>query len=314
MNKITIGADPEFFVCNNDLGEIVSSIGLLGGTKQAPRKCKYGFVQEDNVLGEINVNPSTDPSEFVNNTLNILSEAGDILLQSGHKIAGGVCYHQYPESIASLMLNNDQAKEFGCDPDLNAWTGEDNPDNSEYARENNLRVAGGHIHIGLPHEFRNNPMAGTYLARLCDLFISYPLMVYMPKKMREQEAARRLIYGQAGSYRLKKYGIEYRTVSNIWLWNPELAYFVADAAMKAAYAVVQNRNVERIIHKMEEFNVIQSLSNPNKSDSGLNEPKVDRSIRLDVARFSINIEDHYEDLFNKEFWFSNKSIDYSHAA
>ncbi len=44
-----IGCDPEVFI-TDEKGEIISGIGLIGGTKEDPRGVNCGAVQEDNVL------------------------------------------------------------------------------------------------------------------------------------------------------------------------------------------------------------------------------------------------------------------------
>jgi len=61
MDKI--GADPEVFI-TNEKGDIISGIGLIGGTKKEPRKVSCGAVQEDNVLGEFNITAASSRSAF----------------------------------------------------------------------------------------------------------------------------------------------------------------------------------------------------------------------------------------------------------
>jgi hypothetical protein len=41
------------------------------------------------------------------------------------------------------------------------------------------------------------------------------------------------MYGQAGAFRIKPYGMEYRVLSNAWLQTPELMGWVYDNTIKA---------------------------------------------------------------------------------
>lgn len=66
------------------------------------------------------------------------------------------------------------------------------------------------------------------IIKLYDRFIAIPsiLFVYNHK----EERLRREIYGKAGTYRLKPYGLEYRVLSNAWSWcNPLTSYIFYQA-------------------------------------------------------------------------------------
>ena len=64
-----IGADPELFLVDA-AGAFVSSIGLIGGSKDHPRPLPIGdgfAVQEDNVTLEYNIPASGSKDELVSN-------------------------------------------------------------------------------------------------------------------------------------------------------------------------------------------------------------------------------------------------------
>ena len=46
-------------------------------------------------------------------------------------------------------------------------------------------------------------------------------------------AKRRELYGKAGAYRVKPYGVEYRVLSNFWLKSPALMQWVYDNTILA---------------------------------------------------------------------------------
>lgn len=208
----TIGADPELFFKRGD--NFVSAIGKIGGSKYAPRRLLGGFaLQEDNVAVEYNIPACSNTDRFV--------WANKLMLDEIKEIAEA---HECNLAIVSsgrfsdAELDNDFAKVFGCDPDFNAWDLEINPaPNSE---DKNLRSAGGHIHVGMPADTPNKDKLG--LVMVMDAIIGVPLAFMDP------ESKRRELYGQAGACRLKPYGVEYRTPSNVWLRDEKLMQMVSN--------------------------------------------------------------------------------------
>jgi hypothetical protein len=71
------------------------------------------------------------------------------------------------------------------------------------------------------------------LAQNMDAFVAVPLMLHASQAQRAQEVQRRRMYGQAGSLRLKEYGIEYRTLSSLWTFDDALIDFVYEATEAA---------------------------------------------------------------------------------
>lgn len=205
--NITFGADPEIFLEKD--GEILSAIGLLGGTKNAPRPVGNGiFVQEDNVTAEFNVPASSEIEDIwisckqATAIIEFMTEAQPI-------------YRSVME-MPEKALMEPQAWVFGCKPDFNVW--ELGPSKSEPLNDN-YRVAGGHIHIGIEGL---NKVEIIDAVRFLDLFLA-PLDAVSDL----DGSLRRKHYGKAGSIRFKPYGFEYRTPSNLWLDDKKLfrAYF-----------------------------------------------------------------------------------------
>ena len=71
--SILIGCDPEVFV-KNSAGEIVSGIGIIGGSKSRPRPVQDGTLQEDNVLAEIGIIPAASADDFVLRITSVLNQ------------------------------------------------------------------------------------------------------------------------------------------------------------------------------------------------------------------------------------------------
>ena len=51
---------------------------------------------------------------------------------------------------------------------------------------------------------------------MCDILLGLPSVLLDPDERRKQ------LYGKAGAMRFKKYGAEYRTLSNFWLFSDDL--------------------------------------------------------------------------------------------
>lgn len=203
--KFTIGSDPELFLVDAD-GKFISAVGLCKGTKNAPFEFLKGFkIHNDNVAVEFNIPPASSKEEFINNHIIALKYCRDVAKEHGYKLRI-VSDAEFTDD----QLNTREAQEFGCNPDFNAWTLEENP--SPQAENTRLRSAGGHIHIGFDGDLR----AKLQLVRLLDIFVGVPLRMLEPDSRRNQ------LYGNLGACRDKEYGVEYRTPSNVWLRSTRL--------------------------------------------------------------------------------------------
>ena len=140
INGITIGADPELFIVDNN-NKVISAVGLIPGEKGKPYVADdmpKGFGMEiDNILGEFNIPPVKLKSGFVNN-INYMKNYIDNFVKQINPNYGIQC-------IASRMVDDDQlqsdeAKLFGCMPDYNVYTEKKNK--KPNAKNQNLRSAG----------------------------------------------------------------------------------------------------------------------------------------------------------------------------
>lgn len=207
--SFTIGADPEMFTRDSSTGELIPCISILGGTKEAPIPVKNGAVQEDNVMAEFNIDVAETEKDFIHNILSVRQQIRNTLKKFNleEHIVGSV---HFPEH----MLMHPQALVFGCEPDFNAWTGEMNQ--RPYCEDKTLRTAGGHIHVGSPLAIKRREATIQFM----DLWIGVPSIIF------DTDSERRKLYGKAGAFRPKSYGVEYRTVSNFWIKSPETIRWV----------------------------------------------------------------------------------------
>jgi hypothetical protein len=213
---MTLGADPEVFLQKD--GILLSSIGLVDGTKEMPHPLNNDgyYIQKDNILAEFNIPPAFNRIEWLDYIKKGLDLTTTYLAEKGVKPL--ISSYQLVED--ETLLNHPDAKRFGCEPDILVW------DDAERCikASGNKRSAGGHVHIG--YENVSDEM-GKRVIKACDLFLGLPSIILDPV------IERRAMYGGAGCYRNKYYGVEYRTLSNFWLKSDELIEWVWDNSQRA---------------------------------------------------------------------------------
>lgn len=241
MQTFTIGCDPEIFLKDSS-NNFKSVIGLLGGNKWFPRKLsEVGHAcLEDNVAVEFNIPPCSTFEDFkreVQATMQMVKKILPAELQYDQSSAVS-----FPES----ELNCEQAWVFGCEPDYNAWTMEENP--KPTSPDKNLRSAGGHIHVGSSIAL-DNPINTV---RAMDLFLGVPSISLDTGTLRRQ------LYGKAGAFRPKDYGIEYRTLSNFWIFTDSLINWAYTGTQRALEFIASGKEIPE-----EHGNLIQDCINNN---------------------------------------------------
>lgn len=244
-----LGADPEVFLAISN-SKLVSAIGKVGGTKKEPLQLTNlpsGFtVQEDNVAMEFGIPPASSKLAFIQNIKAVL-EVGLAHINTNDsknqlkfsKLSCAV----FPKT----ELTDPRALVFGCEPDFNAWTGEANE--SPLASNPALRSAGGHIHV----ETKEDPVL---MVKAMDLFIGIPSIMIDKGKERKQ------LYGKAGAFRYKPYGLEYRTPSNFWIFNDKLVGWVWDSCKQADHFVKEGRSLASFSNRIQ-----KAINNDDKKEA-----------------------------------------------
>ena len=224
MQLLKVGADVEVFLVQPGVGP-VPCVQLIGGTKEKPipilEELGPGFaLQEDNVMLEYNIPPASTSHEFVYNLRRINEE-----------IVGRVGKMGLAPVIEASMrfraeqLESDQAKVFGCDPDFNVWDRCPNEKPELTGEDKLLRTAGGHVHVS----FNINgepPKFPEHLSEIETIVMGMDILVGIPSVILDKDRERRKLYGKAGAFRRKPYGIEWRTSSNWWTQKPTYMAFV----------------------------------------------------------------------------------------
>lgn len=223
-----IGADPEFFV--KKFGKLVSAHGLVPGSKENPFLVPKGAVQVDGMALEFNIDPAEDYDAFEDNMSSVLDSITAMV--PGYEI--------FVEPVADfgadyIQAQPDEAKELGCSPDFSAYTGQANPrPNADVP----FRTASGHVHIGWTEGADINDEghleACRALTKSLDVWLGIPSLVW------DQDERRRSLYGAAGAFRPKPYGMEYRVLSNKWITDPVLRMTVYHNTIEAIRKTFDN--------------------------------------------------------------------------
>lgn len=252
-----LGADPELFMRATTPGKPwVSAYKLIPGTKKEPHPVEDGAVQHDGMLAEYNINPAKTADEFVNNNMSVIKQMS--LMVPDHELVNRPCV---TFSKAVWDAAEEEEKELGCDPDFNAYTSKEN----EAPDQNALfRTGSGHLHIGWTEGMDiNDPghrEACEMFVKELDVYLGAP-MAYLDNSKASRK--RRLLYGKAGSYRPKSYGVEYRVLPNSWVGNEELMRWIFNSAkmafarMLSGKAIQHKVNAASIINADDEYSVLQ---------------------------------------------------------
>ncbi len=236
IKNVLIGADPEAFLIDVNTKKIVSAVDLVPGTKHEPfliGDSPFEAIQTDNIMIEFCQEPTNSAEKFYKDSQRILDYIRSIIPKNLDISI------QASAMVDSSELRSDQAKLFGCDPDFNAWTHNPNPSPSS---KTNLRTAGGHIHIGYDDP---SYLTSVEIVKALDLYLTIPSLLLDPDDQRRQ------MYGKAGAFRIKDYGVELRTLSNFWIKSQDSVDWVF-SQVREAIEVLNNSDVQASAFMTEE--------------------------------------------------------------
>lgn len=222
--KFLVGADPELFLRKGN--RFFSAHGMIPGDKHNPHKVDGGAVQVDGMALEFNIDPAENEEQFLNNIAKVRATLESMV--PGFKVVAEPTARFPHEYMQQQPL---ESKVLGCDPDYNAWdSGRRNPKPNG---EVDFRTGAGHVHIGwcsnvdvMNQDHRDGCILAT---KQLDCVLGLGSLLY------DSDNTRRTMYGKAGAFRPKPYGVEYRTLSNAWLQSKELTSWVYNSTVKALH-------------------------------------------------------------------------------
>ena len=250
--KILVGCDPEVFVKKD--GKFVSAHGLISGDKKNPQKVRNGAVQVDGMALEFNINPAASEDEFYFNVQDVYEQM-KLMVPQHEVVATPVAEFGFKY----LKEQPPAALELGCDPDFNGWSGTVNP---RPDGKRPFRTASGHVHIGWTEnkdsEDGDHRSTGMAVVRQMDFYLGLVSLLF------DRDTKRRTMYGKAGACRFKPYGVEYRTLSNVWLQNERLMRFVYRATIKGVQSLIDGVDLSDRYGNIEEIINTSNIKEANK--------------------------------------------------
>lgn len=225
MEQVTVGADPEFFVFNKKTKAYVSGHDLFPGTKEAPYEIGPGAIQVDGVAFEFNIQPARTRKEFRRAIKTMVQLGQKMLKEKSNDLQfaiepTAVFEKSYFEALPP------QPKLLGCSPDYSAYTGgaNESPETTEP-----FRTGSGHVHVGWDAE--SDPADIQHFYDCCNFVKELDCSLFLPSLIWDKDEKRRSLYGNIGAFRPKFYGVEYRSLSNRWLADPDLIDWVYDSVI-----------------------------------------------------------------------------------
>ena len=202
VTTVKMGSDAEVFL-KDKTGRPFPACGLIGGTKEKPLMLsKDGCaVQEDNVMLEFNTPVSNNSRDWCKNLEKAMTLAFAKIPPTLYPVIEAV------QRFDPALLDCQQAQQFGCEPDFNAWTMEQNP--RPHLEDATMRSAAAHVHLSW--EGPDDMMQRCRVIQFADIFVT------LPSLGESGDTERRKLYGKAGAFRPKLYGVEHRVMDNYWL-------------------------------------------------------------------------------------------------
>lgn len=268
--SLTLGADPEIFI--NKAGKIVGSekvIDIKNGLKTQSYRGSHlpsggagGKVIVDGVQLEFNPPPATCREILAASISDCFRDTWKAM-QAKDKELGFTFEPVVEISKEELDTLDEKSKTFGCAPSKNKGKERTIKVNAEKYK---FRPAGGHIHIGhanmpeMKAVFDEQP---ERVVKLLDIIVGNTCVLI---DRNPGNVERRKHYGKAGEYRTPPHGLEYRTLSNFWLYSYPLMSFVMSLTRFTVSMLMSSgvaRDFEKEILKAVNMKDIEKAINKN---------------------------------------------------
>lgn len=228
----SVGSDPELFI-QDENDTMIPAFNFLG-SKANPNytadSYHSGYTENhghrrlywDGFQAEFETYPSTCLAWQVDSV-----QAGikGLLIEAKRKYPNAKLSAKTVMDIPFDILQSamDEHVSFGCMPSYNAYGMKGL---QLHGREVPFRSAGGHIHFGCGARTTDQVIN---IIKTLDAILGVACVSMFAKW---DNPKRRELYGLAGEYRLPPHGIEYRVLSNAWMFHPLIMNLVFDLSRK----------------------------------------------------------------------------------
>lgn len=248
----TFGCDPEAFVFKGDMP--VTAAGLIPGTKREPYRVEKGWVQVDGMAAEINIDPASTFKDFSDNIETVIKQL-TTMLPKDHSLRWIPSVEFSPDAFYSAP---DSAKELGCQPDFDVYTGDVNP--PPWPDNPFVRCCGGHLHIGWTED--EDVTSLQHILNCQDLGKQLDWYLAAWSLTKDADTIRRTLYGKLGACRYKPYGMEYRVLSNFWVPDKDLHLQVWNRTVHAIAVMSKIFLPDRVPNEL--FELLKTSVNTSK--------------------------------------------------
>lgn len=250
--QILIGTDVEIFLRGIHNKKLIPSWEVIANNKDNPYIFENSDLSNytmfiDNVALEFNIPPARNKAEFKRSIYIAISYIDDYLTDRCINVRMET---DFMVTLSEEQRNNIKSMEFNCNPDYNAWNNKYNPPVTNIGKH---RFSGGHVHIGARFD---SPDEVIRLVKRLD----YYLGLWSVSQCKDEEIERRKMYGRAGDFRPKLYGLEYRVLSNFWIFDSNFIDEVYDRTMMA---VKDKLNIDNQIDYFKD-DIIDCINNVDK--------------------------------------------------
>jgi len=320
--NVTLGCDPEFFFSGSK-GQTTGAEKVLpeNGITYTPGTAHYdgsytsrGDVKAskiviDGVQAELNPRPNTCRANLGNEISACFRDLHKALQAQGKGI--GVNFMPLVKiSQKELDSLSEKSKTFGCAPSTNLYSAAEskitvNP--KKYLK----RSAGGHIHLGnnSSSQVKKTLENVEEIVYMLDIIVGNTCVLL---DRNPNNVERRKVYGRAGEYRSKEYGLEYRTLSNFWLQSYQLMSLVTGLARMAVHIVSQSGKdrdfAGEIKAAVKKDDIVKAIQENDFALAYANFLKIENII-VEIATDSYSYP-ITKDVINEFHWFIRKGISY----
>jgi hypothetical protein len=213
-----------------------------------------GAVQVDGLALEFNIDPAETEEDFIGNTQHVMRQL--MAMIPNHQLSLSSTADFSREYLNTLPQ---ETLQLGCSTDYSAWSGEANvPPNAQV----DFRTAAGHVHVGWTAGM--DICAPSHFSSCCHIVKQLDFFLGLPSLLYDADVRRRSLYGAAGCFRPKPFGVEYRVLSNQWLFKRERMSWVYRATQDAMLRLREGDYLP------DQFGDIQSIINTSRVSGARN--------------------------------------------
>lgn len=242
VKYLKVGADPEFFLFDQNKKEYISAHDRVPGTKANPVPLKNGgMIQADGLAVEFNIPASSSAKEFSDNLRAALSDIrNEYFAKDKHLRFAFDPVANF--STAYMKTLPEHALELGCEPDFDAYN--EGKANKKPDNKLPMRTGSGHLHVGYLGKLNqvDDVTDQQHVEDCCTLAIALDTVLLPHRNLWDTDKQRSTMYGNPGCFRPKRYGMEYRTLSNAWLRHPKLWPWLF-GSVKRAIEIAEDPNL-----------------------------------------------------------------------